>query len=64
MKDFIFVKDALTNKPMIIRKSMICSVEERTKDGTQVSQINYIDNRPPEYVLDSLNNILNALESS
>lgn len=62
MKEFILVREALTDKLMIIRKSMICSVEETTKDYKSVRRICYVDDRVPEYVQDTLIDILNNLE--
>lgn len=62
MKEFIIVRDALTNELMIIRKSMICSVENCLRDKKSVRQINYIDCRTPEYVSDSLIDIMNELK--
>lgn len=62
MKNFILVRDALTQTLMIIRKDMICSVEESTKNNEPVRKITYIDNRPPEYVTDKLINIMDELE--
>lgn len=62
MRDFILVRDALTDKLMIIRKSMICSVEECLRDNKLVRRISYVDCRTPEYVSDSLINIMHALE--
>lgn len=56
------VRDALTSKLMIIRKSMICSVEESTKNNDPVRKITYTDNRPPEYVNDTLISIMKELE--
>lgn len=63
MKEFILVKEALTDKLMIIRKSMICSVEETTKDSKSVRRICYVDGRTPEYVQDKLINIIDSLEN-
>lgn len=62
MEEFILVRDALTDKLMIIRKSMICSVEEVTRDNKSVRQVSYTDNRLPEYVTDKLIDIFNMLE--
>ena len=45
MKEFILVSDALTDTLMIIRKSMICSVEEAIKDNKSVRRIYYTDDR-------------------
>ena len=63
MKEFIMVRDALTNELMIIRKSMICSVENCLRDKKSVRRINYIDCRTPEYVSDSLLDIMNELKT-
>ena len=54
MSDYILVKDALINKLMIIKKSMICTVEEATHQGKAVRKITYVDNRPEEFVSDTL----------
>ena len=62
MTDFIIVKDALTKELMIIRKSMICTVEHAIKDGEKVRRITYTDNRPDEFVTDSLSYIINELK--
>lgn len=62
MKNFILVRDALTQNLMIIRKEMICSVEESIKNKEPVRKITYIDNRPPEYVTDTLISIMKELE--
>lgn len=62
MKEFILVRDALTDTLMIIRKSMICSVEEAMKDNKSVRRIYYTDDRTCEYVNDSLISIWESLE--
>lgn len=62
MKEFILVRDALTDKLMIIRTSMICSVEEAVKDNNSVRRIYYTDNRTCEYVKDSLISIWENIE--
>ena len=62
MKEFILVSDALTDTLMIIRKSMICSVEEAVKDNKSVRRIYYTDDRTCEYVNDSLISIWESLE--
>lgn len=62
MKEFILVSDALTDTLMIIRKSMICSVEEAIKDNKSVRRIYYTDDRTCEYVNDSLISIWESLE--
>lgn len=62
MKEFILVRDALTDTLMIIRKSMICSVEEAIKDNKSVRRIYYTDDRTCEYVNDSLISICESLE--
>lgn len=62
MKEFILVSDALTDTLMIIRKSMICSVEEAIKDNKSVRRIYYTDDRTCEYVNDSLISIWEGLE--
>ena len=62
MNEFILLKSALTNKFMIIRKSMICSVEEIVKDNQCVRVVFYTDCRPEEYVSDTLSDIIAALK--
>ena len=62
MKNFILVRDALTQELIAIRKEMICSVEQSTKSNKPVRKITYIDNRTPEYVSDTMISILDELE--
>ena len=62
MKEFIIVRDALTDNLMIIRKSMIGIVEEDSKDKKSVRKITYTDRRDEDYVTDSLIDIIRELE--
>ena len=61
MSDYILVKDALINKLMIIKKSMICTVEEATYQGKTVRKITYVDDRQDEFVSDTLLEIAQRL---
>ena len=62
MKEFIIVRDALTDNLMIIRKSMIGIVEEHNKNSKSVRKITYTDRRDEDYVTDSLIDIIRGLE--
>lgn len=62
MKHFVMFTDALTGKSILVRKSMIFSVEEVTLDQRSVRKIHFIDGRETEYVEDELIKIFNYLE--
>ena len=63
MREFILVRDSLTSNLMLIRKSMICTVEEVFKDQKGVREITYVDLRPSDYVVDSMTDILKQLHA-
>ena len=62
--EFILLRDALTDNLMIIRKSMISSVEETTHDNKSVRKVCYTDGKTCEYVQNSLMDIFNALKET
>lgn len=62
MKEFILVRDANSSDLMLIRKSMICSVESVSKNGKMLRKISYTDCRPEEYVTDTFMDIIKELE--
>ena len=63
MKDFILVREDLTDKLMIIRKSSILMVEEYTIKNRSCRKVTFTDRTDTKYVQDPLVNILKELES-
>lgn len=62
MSKFILLKDATNKKSIIVKKSMICNIEEGVKDGRSVRVLHYTDGRGDEYIENSLLDIFNALK--
>lgn len=62
MNDFILLKDALNGKLLIVRKSMICSIEEGVRNNKSVRVLHYVDGRAEDYIENTLLNIFNALK--
>lgn len=62
MNEFILLKDATNKKSIIVRKSMICNIEEGEKDGKSVRVLHYTDGRGNEYIENTLLDIFNALK--
>lgn len=68
MIKFIKVTDAITRNSMLINTELIATVEKTIKstDGTSVavSRITFKDNRPDEFVQESINCLANFLCNS
>ena len=61
MKEFIIVHDALTGKFMLIRTSMICTIEDTYRNEMSVRRLTYVDGRPEEYISDTLVELMSDL---
>ena len=62
MKDFMLLRDALTDDLMLVRKSMIFKVEECHEKKKQCRRIIYVDRCEDDFVTEALIDILNELE--
>lgn len=63
MKNYILVRDAITDGLIVIKKDMICTVEACRKYDQDVSLITFTDCRREKYVKNDLLSILQDLNT-